>query len=85
MFLDPTKRSIRLMTRKMNQKELPRTPLKQQPPNETITRIRDRLRKVRVDKKIQTTRLRNQNQPKSLKKPRTIQKKPAVRHILILN
>ena len=84
MFLDPTKRSIRLMTMKMNQKELPRTPLKQ-PPNEKITRIRNRLRKVRVDKRIQTTRLRNQNQPKNLKKPRTIQKKPAVRHILILN
>ena len=84
MFLDQTKRSIRLMTMKMNQKEVPVTPLKQ-PPNETITRIRDRLRKVRVDKKIQTTRLRNQNQPKNLKKPRTIQKKPAVRHILILN
>ena len=50
MFLDQTKRSIRLMTMKMNQKELPRTPLKQQPPNMKIKRIRDRLRKVRVDK-----------------------------------
>ena len=84
MFLDQTKRSIRLMTMKMNQKELPVTPLKQ-PPNETIKRIRNRLRKVRLDKKIRTTRLRNQNQPKNLKKPRTIQEKPAVRHIIVLN
>ena len=84
MFLDPTKRSIRLMTMKMNQKELPRTPLKQ-PPNVKIKRIRNRLRKGRRDKNIRTTRLRNQNQPKNLKKPRTIQKKPAVRHIMVLN
>ena len=84
MFLDPTKRSIRLMTMKMNQKELPRTPLKQ-PPNVKIKRIRNRLRKGRRDKKIQTTRLRNQNRPKSPKIPRTIQKKPAVRHIMVLN